>query len=98
MRFDTYLLWEVGKPADFALEIGSPSTARNDLMSKRALYARPGIGEYWRHDKTGGNFYGEPLVGKYLEDGEYQRLEMHRGGQWYGVGPQPHTESRSVLG
>ena len=78
VRFDTYLLWEVGKPADFALEIGSPSTARNDLMSKRALYARPGIGEYWRHDKTGGNFYGEPLVGKYLEDGEYQRLEMHR--------------------
>ncbi len=78
MRFDTYLLWEVGKPADFALEIGSPSTARNDLMSKRALYARLGIGEYWRHDKTGGNFYGEPLVGKYLGDGEYQRLGMHR--------------------
>ena len=76
-RFDTYLLWEVSPP-DFALEIGSRSTARNDLVSKRALDARLGIGEYWRYDKTGGNFYGEPVVGEYLEDGEYRRLEMHR--------------------
>ena len=28
---NTYLLWEVGKPPDFILEIGSPSTARADL-------------------------------------------------------------------
>ena len=60
------------------MEIGSPSTARNDLVSKRALYARLGIGEYWRYDKTGGNFSGEPLVGEYLKDGEYRSLEMHR--------------------
>ena len=34
-----YLPWEVGKPPDFALEIGSVSTARQDLITKRQLYA-----------------------------------------------------------
>lgn len=78
---NTYLLWEVGKPPDFILEIGSPSTARRDLGSKRDLYAELGVGEYWRFDATGGDFYGEPLVGEplvgeRLVDGEYERLEM----------------------
>ena len=76
-RNNTYLMWEVGKPPDFALEIASPSTARIDLVSKRELYARLGIGEYWRYDKTGGDFYREPLVGEYLIDGEYRRFELH---------------------
>ena len=73
---NTYLLWEVGKPPDFVLEIGSPSTARRDLGAKRDLYAELGIGEYWRFDASGGDFYGEPLVGERLVDGEYARLEM----------------------
>ena len=51
---NTYLLWEVGKPPDFILEIGSRSTARADLGSKRELYAEIGVGEYWRYDATGG--------------------------------------------
>ena len=34
--------------------------------------------EYWRYDATGGEFYGEPLVGEYLEDGEYRRLELRQ--------------------
>ena len=75
-RFNTYRNWEVGKPPDFVLEIGSPSTANTDLVRKRQLYAELGIGEYWRFDSTGGNFYREPLVGERLVDGEYQRLEM----------------------
>ena len=74
---NTYLLWEMGKPPDFVLEIGSRSTRRNDLGPKRDLYARLGIGEYWRYDGTGGDFYGEPLVGEYLQDGEYRRFELH---------------------
>ena len=32
--------------------------------------------EYWRYDATGGDFYGEGLVGEYLVNGEYRRLEM----------------------
>ena len=72
---NTYLLWEVGKPPDFILEIGSSSTARADLGSKRDLYAGLGVREYWRYDATGGEFYGEALVGERLVDGEYSRVE-----------------------
>ena len=73
---NTYLLWEVGKPPDFVMEIASNSTKNTDLVSKRVLYAELGIPEYWRYDQTGGDFYGEPLVGERLVDGEYERLLM----------------------
>ncbi len=76
-RFNTYRLWEVGKPPAFVLEIGSPSTATTDLVRKRNLYAQLGISEYWRYDSTGGNFYREPLVGEVLSAGEYRRLDLH---------------------
>ena len=77
-RNNTYLMWDVGKPPDFVLEIGSPSTARNDVGDKRELYARLGIGEYWRFDPTCGDHYGEPLVGERLVDREYRDLNMAR--------------------
>ena len=76
---NTYLLWEVGKPPDFILEIGSPSTGREDLGRKRDLYAELGVSEYWRYDGTGSDFYGEALVGERLVDSEYQRFEMRYG-------------------
>ena len=75
-RNNTYLIWEMGKPPDFVMEIGSPSTATTDLVNKRELYADLGIGEYWRFDSTGGDFYREPLVGERLVDGEYHRIEL----------------------
>ena len=75
-RNNVYLVWEVGKAPDFILEIGSSSTAFRDLGSKRVLYAELGVLEYWRYDETGGEFYGEPLVGERLVDGEYQRIEL----------------------
>ena len=74
-----YRIWEFGKPPDVALEIGSKSTYTNDLNYKRGLYARVGIGEYWRYDPTGGEFYGEPLVGEFLVDGVYRRFELQPG-------------------
>ena len=77
-RRNTYLVWEVGKSPDFAMEIGSRSTGGNDLGPKRDLYASLGIGEYWRFDPTGGDFYGEPLVGERLVDGEYVRFETRQ--------------------
>ena len=88
-RNNTYLLWEMGKPPDFVLEIGSPSTRRNDLGPKRDLYARLGIGEYWRFDGTGGDFYREPLVGEYLKEGEFRRFGLHQepGGMVWGHSP-----------
>ena len=75
-RNNTYRLWEVGKPPEFVMEIASENTKSNDLIGKRDLYAELGIPEYWRYDQTGGDFYGEPLVGERLIDGEYQRLRM----------------------
>lgn len=71
-----YLPWEAGKMPDFALEMASESTADNDVGDKREIYERLGIGEYWRFDGTGGDYYGEPLAGERLVDGRYQRLEL----------------------
>ena len=77
-RRDGYFVHEVGKPPDFVLEIASESTYGNDLGPKRKLYARLGIGEYWRFDATGGSYYGVALAGERLEDGEYRPMEVHR--------------------
>lgn len=82
-----YLLWQVGKAPDFVLKIASVSTAQRDLTVKRGLYAAIGVGEYWRFDSTGGSHYGEPLVGEYLSDGEYRRLEL-----------EPPTDEGTVRG
>ena len=95
-----YLLWEMGKAPDFVLEIGSPSTWRNDLGSKRDLYTSLGIGEYWKFDPSGGDHYGEPLVGERLVDGEYRRMEMNiepDGGAW-GYSPALNLELHWVDG
>ena len=75
---NSYLIWRVGKPPDFALEIASESTARYDETGKRELYARIGVGEYWRFDETGGRFYRRPLVGERLVDGEYRELPLRQ--------------------
>ena len=69
----------MGKTPDFALEIASQNTARYDTGDKRLLYAELGFGEYWRYDATpDSEFYGEPLVGERLVDGEYVRFEISR--------------------
>ncbi len=73
-----YLIWEVGKPPDVVMEIATPITKDIDLHYKRALYEELGIGEYWRLDETGGDLYGEPLVGEYLADGEYRRYGLRQ--------------------
>ena len=76
MRRLLYLPWEAGKPPDFVLEVGSESTGGQDTGQKRNIYARIGIGEYWRFDSTGGEIYGEPLVGEELVNGEYRRIAL----------------------
>ena len=72
-----YLIWEIGKPPDVVIEVASEHTSRADLTSKRDRYASLGIAEYWRLDPSGGDRYGEPIVGEYLVDGEYHRIEPH---------------------
>ena len=71
-----YLPWEAGKVPDFVLEVASESTGRQDTLEKRALYARIGIGEYWRFDPTGGDYHGDAMGGDVLIGGEYRPLEL----------------------
>ncbi len=73
--YNSYFTWHVGKVPDFVLEIASEGTADRDLNEKPGIYAAMGVGEYWRYDATpDSKYYGEPLVGTRLVDGEYQRL------------------------
>ena len=65
----------MGRSPAFVLEVASESTAARDLGEKREIYARMGAQEYWRLDRHG--YYGEPLVGERLVDGEYVRFELH---------------------
>ena len=76
LRRRIYLPWEAGKPPDFALEVASETTARQDVIHKRRLYARIGVSEYWRFDPTGGDLYGQPLAGDRLFGGDYQPIEL----------------------
>ncbi len=71
-----YIIWEVGKPPDFALEVASRTTHKVDTDTKPALYARVGMVEYWRFDPTGGEFYGYPLAGDSLSDGVYRPIPL----------------------
>ena len=79
----SYRIDEWGVAPAFVLEVASESTAHRDLGEKRELYARMGAQEYWRLDRHG--YYGEPLVGERLVDGEYVRFDLHtesNGDEW----------------
>ena len=73
-----YSIDEHGKPPDFALELASPNTARNDERGKRVDYARFGVREYWRFDASGGRWYQQALAGDVLGEDEYQPVEIHQ--------------------
>ena len=79
----SYRIDEWGVAPAFVLEVASESTAHRDLDEKRELYASMGVQEYWRMDRHG--YYGEPLVGERLVDGEYVRFDLHtepNGDEW----------------
>ena len=74
---NAYRVWEMGKPPDFALEIGSQSAGGYDVREKPELYASIGIGEYWLYDATLDSvFYGAPLRGGYLANGRYEPFDI----------------------
>ncbi len=74
-----FWIWETGKAPDFVMEVASPSTAANDLGWKRELYQRLQIAEYWRFDPTGGQLYGQAIIGERLVDGQYEEYELELG-------------------
>ncbi len=69
----TYRVWEEGHAPDFVLELASRSTYRQDLTTKRELYASVlGVREYYIYDP-----YGEvspAFLGYRLVDGVYQEI------------------------
>ncbi len=65
-----------GKPPNAVVEIGSPSAYRIDSGHKRGVYEMLGVPEYWRFDPTGGNMFGQAVIGERLVDGRYQRLPL----------------------
>ena len=75
-RRKLYLPWEVGKPPDWALEIASSSTSREDVGRKRDIYARIGVPEYWRFDPKDGDYHGGKLAGDRLVAGRYEPIEL----------------------
>ena len=67
-----YQVWREGKGPDFVLEVASKSTWRDDLGSKREVYARLGVKEYWQYDPTG-EYFTPVLQGLRLAGGVYVR-------------------------
>jgi Uma2 family endonuclease len=65
-----YKLWEEGRAPDVVFEITSLSTRREDLGSKKVLYADLGVTEYFVFDPM-----TESLRGFRLRGYEYQSLE-----------------------
>lgn len=72
-----FWVWDVGKTPDFALEMASPSTVAADSGPRRDIYQRLGISEYWRLDHTGGELYGQPILGERLVDCIYVPYEVY---------------------
>ena len=68
-----YKVWEEGKAPDFVLEVASPSTWREDVERKPAVYAALGVREYFLFDPTGEHL-SPRLQGYRLVDGAYERL------------------------
>ena len=74
-----YTISEHGKPPDFVLEVASASTGRRDYTEKRARYAALGVPEYWRFDRTGGDFHDAALAGDRLTpEGVYEPLPIEQ--------------------
>ena len=71
-----YVISEVGKPPEFALEVASESTGKRDYTRKPGIYAGFGVAEYWRFDRTGGQLHDAPLAGDRLVDGAYQPIPL----------------------
>ena len=74
-----YVISEVGKPPDFVLEVASESTGRQDYTRKRDIYAEYGVAEYWRFDRTGGQYHDRPLSGDHLVNDRYEPLPLDTG-------------------
>ena len=56
--------------------MASRSTFRRDLYEKPDIYAAIEVAELWMFDPTGGELYGQALMGFTLSAGEYAPVEV----------------------
>ena len=71
----SYRVWEEGKGPDFVLEVASPSTWREDVGRKRAVYAELGVKEYCLYDPVG-EYLKSALRGYRLAGEGYERQRL----------------------
>ena len=76
-RRPTYRLWEEGRAPDFVLEVASRNTWREDEGTKRQVYERLGVREYWQYDPTG-EYLRTELKGARLTGGRYEAQPVRR--------------------
>ena len=70
---EIYKLWEEGVPPVWVLEVTSRSTRREDVRTKRDLYARLGVAEYFLFDPLG-DYLRPALRGYLLGAGGYEPI------------------------
>jgi len=74
-----YRLWEESVAPCVVIEVTSPSTRREDVTRKRALYARLAIREYYLYDPLA-EYLRPPLQGERLDRGAYQAMQPDEDG------------------
>lgn len=72
----SYKVWEAGAAPVFVLEIASHTTFKRDPRAKPATFAALGVGEYWRLDPTGGEYFLPPLQGDSRGSGRWRSVEV----------------------
>ena len=72
----SYVVWEEGKPPDFALEVVSPSSRKRDAEEKLDIYARMGVPEFFLYDPDA--LRGPTLSGYELRGKAYRPLPEER--------------------
>jgi len=70
---DNYKIWEEKQVPAIIFEITSPSTQKEDKKTKKDLYERIGVQEYWLFDPKG-EWIPEQLRGYRLEEGQYHPI------------------------
>ena len=79
-----YLISEVGKPPDFALDVACQDVGMIDRSIERETYERYQAREYWRLDASK-RWQAAPLAGDRLVNGKYVPIEIIQdedGGLW----------------
>jgi Uma2 family endonuclease len=75
----SFLLWKEGRGPCFVIEVTSESTRDEDLNTKKSLYQRLEVEEYFLHDPLS-EYLNPSLQGFRLHDGRYRRIAIEPDG------------------